>query len=202
MYRSRDDVAPDGLAIDYRSPTLDIAACLDRIAAEGLAFDIVLVDPWHEYETSRRDLDAAFKLIGPGGTLVVHDCLPPRAEIAGPDFTPGEWCGVTYQAYIDFVTGRDDLAYYTVDIDYGCGVIEKIGAPPFWRRAFGALAGHLKTRTPEEQAKAAAKAKILDTWRQAKGSDPITCYAFFEANKQALLNLISLEEFLAREPIA
>ena len=135
MYRRPADFAADGLPIDYRSATLDIGACLDQIADEGPAFDIILVDSWHEYETSRRDLDAAFRLIGPGGTLVVHDCLPPRAEIAGPDFREGEWCGVSYQAYIDFVTARDDLAYCTVDVDYGCGVIEKLAAPTFWRGA-------------------------------------------------------------------
>jgi hypothetical protein len=52
---------------------------------------------------------------------------------------------VTYAAYIDFVSERDDLDFYTVDTDYGCGVIKKRGpsgrlgntiARP-WFRAFG-----------------------------------------------------------------
>ena len=44
MYRRPEAFAADGLPIDYRSATLDIGACLDRIAAEGLAFDIILVE--------------------------------------------------------------------------------------------------------------------------------------------------------------
>jgi hypothetical protein len=80
IYRCPDEF-DDGLPVDYRSGTLDIGACLDKIAAEGRSFDIVLVDSWHEYATSWRDLSEAFRLIGAGGMLVVHDCLPPRAAL-------------------------------------------------------------------------------------------------------------------------
>ena len=109
---------------------------------------------------------------------------------------------MTYQAYIDFVTARDDLAYCTVDVDYGCGVIRKLGAPTFLRGALGALAARLKPRKPEERAKAAAKANVLDAWREARAGNPMTCFAVFNANRQALLNLISLEEFLTREKVS
>jgi hypothetical protein len=57
--------------------------------------------------------------------VVVHDCLPPDRAAANPAFFHGEWCGVTYKAYIDFVLGNPDLDYFTVDADYGCGVILK-----------------------------------------------------------------------------
>jgi hypothetical protein len=148
-----EDFDYDGLPIDYRSTTLDIDACLDQIAAEGLTFDIILVDSWHEYETSWRDLNAAFRLIGEGGILVVHDCLPPCAELAGPDFMPGEWCGVSYQAYIDFVTGRDDLAFYTVDVDYGCGVVLKKRAPFPLARALKALVASFRAKRSGRRAR-------------------------------------------------
>jgi hypothetical protein len=84
MYRCPDDF-DDGLAIDYRSSTLDIGECLTTIRQEGRSFDIVLVDSWHEFEPSWRDLVEAFRLIRADGMLVVHDCLPPRPEIAVPN---------------------------------------------------------------------------------------------------------------------
>ena len=59
----------------------------------------------------------------------MHDCLPPRSEIAVPNYIQGEWCGVSYQAYVDFISQRHDLAVYTVDTDYGCGVIRKLVDP-------------------------------------------------------------------------
>ena len=55
MYRCPDDF-DDGLTIDYRSATLDIGECLKTISQEGRSFDIVLVDSWHEFEPSWRDL--------------------------------------------------------------------------------------------------------------------------------------------------
>jgi hypothetical protein len=153
--------------------------CLKEIGDEGRRFDIALVDSWHEYGTSWRDLVAAFVLIREGGTLVVHDCLPPRSEIAVPKYIRGEWCGVSYQAYVDFISQRHDLAAYTVDTDYGCGVIRKL-ARPSSRCATSAGAG------------------LLGDWRSKRG-DPLEAFAFFQAHKQVLLNLITTDEFFARE---
>lgn len=114
MYRCPDGFE-DGLPTDYRSNTFDIGESLKKIRDEDRRFDIALVDSWHEYETSWRDLVEGFLLIREGGTLVVHDCLPPRPEIAVPTYIPGEWCGVGYQAYVDFISERRDLAVYTVN---------------------------------------------------------------------------------------
>ena len=116
MYHCPDGF-DDGLAIDYRSTTLDISECLKTISEVGRCFDIALVDSWHEFEPSWRDLMEGFRLIREGGTLVVHDCLPPRSEIAVPNYVQGEWCGVSYQAYVDFISQRHDLAVYTVDTE-------------------------------------------------------------------------------------
>src|SRR5262249_38161739 len=114
MYRCPDDYS-DGLDIDFRSGDLDISACLDEIRRRQLSYDIMLVDPFHEYAQSLRDIAAAFGLIVPGGTIVVHDCLPPNELLATPTYIEGSWCGVTYKAYLDFVTPRDDLVYCTVE---------------------------------------------------------------------------------------
>ena len=178
MYRCPDDF-DDGLPIDYRSSSLDIGECLKTISDEGRRFDIALVDSWHEYATSWRDLVEGFLLIREGGTLVVHDCLPPRSEIAVANYIPGEWCGVGYQAYVDFISQRRDLAVYTVDTDYGCGVIRKLADP-----------------SPESATSAGAQ--LLGDWRGKRG-DPMEAFAFFQAHKQVLLNLITTEEFFASE---
>lgn len=178
MYRCPDDF-DDGLPIDYRSPSLDIGECLKKIRDDGRRFDIALVDSWHEYETSWRDLVEGFLLIRDGGTLVVHDCLPPRPEIAVPKYIEGEWCGIGYQAYVDFISQRRDLTAYTVDTDYGCGVIRK-----------------LAERSPESATTAGDE--LLGDWRSKRG-DPMEAFAFLQAHKRVLLNLITSDEFFARE---
>ena len=129
----------DGLPVDFTSSDNNIAECLDDPRLKRQTFDIILVDPHHTYECSARDIQEAFRIVAPGGAVVVHDCLPPNQAAASPSFVQGEWCGVTYKAYIDFVLGNPYLDYFTVDADYGCGVILKpmgIGAKvKNWLRA-------------------------------------------------------------------
>jgi hypothetical protein len=108
----------------------------------------------------------------------------PAAErrIANPKFTPGLWCGVTYKAYLDFVLARDDLSYYTVDTDYGCGVIRKLAddhhppAPP---------AG------PEHR-------DPIERW-QRMGGDFESSFKYFKQNQHHLLKLRSSAEFFQVE---
>lgn len=179
----------DGMTIDFRSEGPDIGQCLAELSRKRLRYDIILVDPFHEYDTSYRDLCAAFDLIDDGGMLVVHDCLPPNAAMAVPGFIVGEWCGVTYKAYLDFVGGRRDLDYRTVATDYGCGIIQKLGRQSLW--------GRLLREPRSPQRPDPRRLELL--WRQWReiGNDVDRSFGFFEKHKKELLRLISPDEFLA-----
>jgi len=124
MYRCPRDFS-DGLNIDFRSPSSDIAQCIAEIRCSSLRYDIVLVDPWHEYETSLRDIELAFSLLTDFGSIVIHDCDPPTDDLISPQVSPGSWCGVTFIAYLDFLAQSSGLRYCTVDTDFGCGIIQK-----------------------------------------------------------------------------
>jgi hypothetical protein len=181
MYNCPDSHVPlDCLPIDYRTTSLDIRKCLSSMRADGHLIDIALIDSFHDYDHSLRDLVEVFGLISDGGTLIVHDCLPPKPEIAQPQFTAGEWCGVTYQAFIDFVSHKHDLEFYTVNTDYGCGVIHKQTTPT-----------NAKINKKREDS--------LAKW-QKKGDDSWATFALFESHKQTLMNVISVKEFLERNP--
>jgi hypothetical protein len=196
MYRCPEDYE-DGVPVDFRSPDCDISACLQAIRGEKRRFDIALIDSFHEYGTSLRDLAEGFDLLREGGSLVVHDCLPPTRAIAQPTYLQGSWCGVSYEAYIDFVDARDDLAFYTVDTDYGCGVIGKRAGNAFIRL------GHRLVRTlgggadVEENGEGR---RLMQQWRALKG-DHARRFDIFERHKRILLNLISVDEFFAREKL-
>ena len=64
MYRCPDGPR-DGMEVDYLSSDLDISECLDAIRRDNLIFDIALIDPFHEYGTSWRDIDEGFMLGSP-----------------------------------------------------------------------------------------------------------------------------------------
>lgn len=74
--------------------------------------------------------------------------------------SPGNGAALAIKAYVDFISQRHDLAVYTVDADYGCGVIRKLAEP-----------------SPESAT--AAGAELLGDWRN-KRDDPMEAFAFFD----------------------
>jgi hypothetical protein len=127
VYRCGNDF-DDGAPIAFRTDAESSHEVTERLLSERAPanlYDVVFVDPFHTYENSMTDLVGAFALVRPGGAIVVHDCHPTDPQIVSPVFQLGIWCGVTYWAFIDFVLGRAGIEYFTVDADYGCGVIRK-----------------------------------------------------------------------------
>jgi hypothetical protein len=181
MYRWCPEVS-DGFKIDYPVLGEAIEPVIADLQGQGLRYDVILVDPWHGYEASLRDMHLALSVLSEGGVLVVHDCSPQSLDLAGPSFVGGCWCGMTYAALIDFVAGEPDLDIYTVDTDYGCAVLTK--RPP------AAVLGNASRPDPE----------ALKGWK-AIGADFRDRFRFFDAHRGELLNLVTIPEFLEREGV-
>ena len=164
----------DGMDVNFRSPDMSTKELFETIHALGFRYDIALVDPFHTYDISYRDLVDALGIIADRGTVVVHDCLPHSEDLIASDWTPGAWCGVTFMAFIDFVNDHPDLSYVTVDTDYGCGVFRRGGARPI------------------------VLSEILNGW-DATRRDVKAAYRFMWENRGALLNVMSVEAFKAAE---
>jgi hypothetical protein len=98
------------------------------------------------------------------------------------------WSGVTYKAYLDFVSGRDDLEYLTVDTDQGCGVIRH-------KEENGERHG---PADQEHQELSVAGGDLIDRWRSI-GDDFRSGFQLLQANRTKLLKLISAAEFLRVE---
>src|ERR1043166_10070511 len=71
MYRAQS--FDDGLDINFRSPDARTAVLVETIQAFGLRYDIILVDSFHTYALSLRDLTDALSVLTPRGAIVVHD---------------------------------------------------------------------------------------------------------------------------------
>ncbi|HMK70162.1 MAG TPA: hypothetical protein VK442_04240 [Xanthobacteraceae bacterium] len=177
MYRCPVDFA-DGLNIDFRSSGSDIEQCIAEIRRNGLHYDIILVDPWHEYETSFRDIELAFSLLIDSGAIVIHDCDPPTDDLINPQYSPGSWCGVTFIAYVDFLVQSSGLKYCTVDTDFGCGVIEK--------------SGNSMNEAP------IGPVALRRQWEAVRG-DPGEAFRFMKTFRRSLLGLVRVDEFIRAE---
>jgi len=168
----------DGLPIDFRIPDFNIGHAMSRLKRDHNRIDICLVDGWHTYDCAIRDLRSAYDLLASGGALVVHDCLPPNAATASSEPKDGEWCGVSYRAFLDFVLDRKDLDYCTVDVDYGCGVI-------FKDRNIRSSNDFVPAHDP----------KLIAQWFDIHNNDA-DAFSFFMKNRTHLLRLISAKTFL------
>jgi hypothetical protein len=170
----------DGKPVTMRTMAPTSVGLVQALATRE-RYDLVLVDPHHSYESSLIDMRGALSLLRPGGALVVHDTSPPSARLASPAYLPGAWAGLTYQAYIDFLYDTPMAGACTVDTDFGCSVVYTVGAdaPPAWRGVRPAAA-------------------LRAAWDAIADHD--ARYAFFDAHRAALLNLVSPEAFVASHP--
>jgi hypothetical protein len=176
VYNCRNDL-DDGNVYSFRTPAPSSKDLIETLVADGRKYDLVFVDAYHTESCSAEDLAGAFSLIEPGGWVVVHDCSPTNPDVVAPSFTSGEWCGLTYATFIDFIIGRTDLRFFTVDCDYGCGAIQKTSLDkPQLRRDDPIAKQWLETRPDDGQR-----------------------FSTFDTYRRRLLNLMSPEAFLQSE---
>jgi hypothetical protein len=58
MYRWRSEFA-DGLSVDYPIVGEAIEGVIEDLRRRGFLYDLILVDPWHSYESSLKDMRLA-----------------------------------------------------------------------------------------------------------------------------------------------
>lgn len=177
MYRCPPEFR-DGNEITFRSENNEIAGLL----SSQPSYDIMFVDSWHTYECSLRDLREAFSNLSPGGVIVTHDCFPEKREHTSnvPPRRWSLWTGLTYCAYLDFTLSQAGLEACVVDSDSGCGVIKKTGDLGF--------------AVPRDT-------EIAHQWHRHRAQRGFDVFDFFDARKNELCNVLSIDDFLTREGI-
>ncbi|MDR6569911.1 Predicted O-methyltransferase YrrM [Chitinophaga ginsengisegetis] len=106
--------------------------------------DVAFVDGLHTYKQCYQDIVNCLEYLNDGGFIVVHDVNPPNAACESPvgasqqevlakaergeipDWT-GAWTGDVWKS-IAMLRTRKDLQVFTIDSDWGIGVITK-GTP-------------------------------------------------------------------------
>lgn len=172
MYQCPPDFT-DGERVDFSTESESCEELFGELIRSGERFDLVFLDPQHDYATSLRDMVFGLRLMKDDGILLIHDCSPPGSAYATPEYNQGDWCGLTFAAYLDIVLFAKELHYITVDTDFGCGVVCR-------DRRFAPL---FDPRGAEE---------IASRWRTL---DPPQRYSFLDENRARLLRLVSVDEF-------
>jgi hypothetical protein len=88
-------------------------------------FDLICIDPFHEYKESTRDFFYFYSLLKDDGILISHDCFPKEKSMASAKYKSGSWSGSTYAAFIKFAVKNQNLFYGVLETDTGIGIISK-----------------------------------------------------------------------------
>lgn len=129
-------------------------------------FDIILIDGLHLEEQCSKDIFNSLLILNPNGSIVVHDCLPPKEEYIDPKMAEkvtGPWWGTVFRSIIELRYKHTEINLNVIDTDCGCGIIRKL--PPF------------------------------QTTYNAVSLDIAKTYEYYEKNKKELMNVISINEF-------
>lgn len=114
-------------------------------------FDLILVDGLHEWSQVLRDVDNSLELLEPGGTIVLHDCMPfeERHQTVPRPMPIGFWTGNHWKA-VFLLRQRPDIDIAVGRFDWGVGVLRKRpnartfvppkGDPALW--SWGDYLGH------------------------------------------------------------
>ena len=89
-------------------------------------YDLIFIDGLHTEQQVYKDLTNSLECVDENGFIIVHDCNPATEWATRPseEYKQGEiWNGTTYKGFIRFKSEHPELTCFTVDTDFGCGVI-------------------------------------------------------------------------------
>jgi SAM-dependent methyltransferase len=88
-------------------------------------FDVIFVDGLHHADQVYRDITNSLKVLNEGGYIICHDMNPEKEEHQIIPFQGGTWNGDCWKAFVQLRQEQNDLEMYTINTDYGCGVIKR-----------------------------------------------------------------------------
>lgn len=91
----------------------------------NIKFDVICIDPYHEYKESNMDFKIFSSYLNDDGILISHDCYPPKKEYATKQFKHGYWCGLTYICFIELAYNNPQWYYSIINNDNGVGIMSK-----------------------------------------------------------------------------
>ena len=92
-------------------------------------YDIVFIDGLHHSEQVDLDIENSLKSTKDNGIILLHDCNPPTPNHAAVPQIQEAWNGDVYKSILKFQKNNEEHYYYTIDTDWGVGVIIKNKKP-------------------------------------------------------------------------
>lgn len=94
-------------------------------------YDIIFIDGLHHSNQVDLDIQNSLKWTNDNGVILLHDCNPPTPNHAAVPQIQESWNGDVYKSVLKFQRDNNEHNYYTIDTDWGVGVIVKNKTPMF-----------------------------------------------------------------------
>lgn len=89
-------------------------------------YDLIFIDGLHLAEQVKKDIENSLTVLNENGIIVVHDCLPTEEWHQLRQGVSGQpWTGDSWRAFATLRAWRTDLKMFTIDTDWGCGIIKR-----------------------------------------------------------------------------
>ena len=87
-------------------------------------YDCIFIDGLHTYEQVKKDIVNSINCVDENGIIFIHDCLPNNVYEQNVPRSTYIWNGDVWKAIVEMRT-KEDFQTYTINADYGIGVILK-----------------------------------------------------------------------------
>jgi len=89
-------------------------------------YDLIFIDGLHLAEQVQKDITNSLTFLNEQGIIVCHDMLPTEEWHQLREGLSGQpWTGDCWKAFASLRSWRHDLKMFTIDTDWGCGVIRR-----------------------------------------------------------------------------
>lgn len=87
--------------------------------------DLIFIDGLHIATQVYKDIMNSLDCLKDGGMILLHDMVPSSQAAQQVPRIQGEWTGDCWMAFVWLRATREDLSMFTINTDYGVGVIMK-----------------------------------------------------------------------------
>jgi len=88
-------------------------------------YDIIFIDGLHEAKQVKKDIENALKVLSRDGVIICHDMLPLTKAHQEVPRIQKQWNGDCWKAFVRLRAERSDIEMYTIDTDWGLGIIRQ-----------------------------------------------------------------------------
>jgi len=88
-------------------------------------YDIIFIDGLHLDYQVYNDIINSLKHLETNGTIICHDINPPFEICQRKEIIVPSWNGNSWKAFVKLRSEREDLEMYTIDTDWGLGIIKR-----------------------------------------------------------------------------